>query len=157
LLDLPIRKISPFSGIVIEGTAERGARSETEDCVRWRPGLVWIRGGEEDRIPVVEVGIGVGYLAYTASRSDGEERAFLVGRGSPGEELNGSNAGKRRFTPVFEGELGWALILLGDESIIADIYQDLCLGESLFEVDSRPAAQSRPEHHFLYRRNCKVV
>ena len=70
-------------------------------------------------------------MAYTASRSDGEERAFLVGRGSPGEELNGSNAGKRRFTPVFEGELCWVLILLGDESIIADIYQDLCLGESL--------------------------
>jgi hypothetical protein len=85
-------------------------------------------------------------LAYTASRSDGEERAFLVGRGSPGEELNGSNAGKRRFTPVFEGELGWALILLGDESIIADIYQDLCLGESLFEV---PAPQSRPETPLL--------
>jgi hypothetical protein len=60
-----MRNVSPFSGRVIEGTAERGARSETEDCVLCRPGLALIRGGgggEEERMPVVEVGIGVGYF-----------------------------------------------------------------------------------------------
>jgi hypothetical protein len=80
----------------------------------------------------------------------------LVGRGSPGEELNGSNAGKRRFTPVFEGELCWVFILLGDESIIADIYQDLCLGKA-FPWMSRPAAQSRPEAPLLILEELSAV
>ena len=123
-----MRNISPFSGRVIEGTAERGARSEIEDCVRCRPGLAAIRGGEEDRIPVVEVGTGVGYFWKAFSRSKGEYRACLLdGRGSPGEE-EGSNAGRSdgagRFTPAVEAGGFWplrALILLGEESMITDI------------------------------------
>jgi hypothetical protein len=51
----------------------------------------------------------------------------LVGRGKPGEEEKGSKAGSNegagRFTPAVEGRLGWELILLGEESIMADIYQ----------------------------------
>jgi len=125
-----MRNISPFSGRLIEGTADRGARSETEDCVLCRPGLALIRRGEEDKIPVVEVGTGVGYFWKAASRSEGEDRACLFsGRGNPGEEDSGSNAGRSvgagRFTPAVEGRLGWALILLGDESIMADMYQRL--------------------------------
>lgn len=45
------------------GTVDNGARSETEDCVRCRPGLGNCTcGGDEESIPVVDVGIGVGYL-----------------------------------------------------------------------------------------------
>jgi hypothetical protein len=54
----------------------------------------------------------------------------LSGRGKPGEEESGSKAGSSvgagRFTPADTGRLGWALILLGVESIMADIYQRLC-------------------------------
>jgi hypothetical protein len=57
-----MRSGSPFSGRAIERTAERGARSETEDCVLCNPRLALIRGGEEEIIPVVDVGIGVGYF-----------------------------------------------------------------------------------------------
>ena len=54
---------SPEAGRIIVGTVERGVRSEREDWVRCRPGLgSGIRGGEEERIPVVDVGIGVGYF-----------------------------------------------------------------------------------------------
>jgi len=54
---------SPFAGSTTEGTAESGARSDTEDCVRCKHGLAgWIRGGEDERMPVVDVGIGVGYF-----------------------------------------------------------------------------------------------
>lgn len=74
----------------------------------------------------MEVGIGVGYFWYAASRSEGEDRACLLeGRGKPGEEEKGSNAGRRdgagRFTPAVEdGRLGWEFILLGDDSIMAE-------------------------------------
>jgi hypothetical protein len=127
LLDLPIFKTSPFSGRVIEFTAERGARSESMDWVLCKPGLEPKRGGDEDRMPVVEVGIGVGYLPWAFSRSSGGEWALLLeGRGKPGEEENGSNAGSRlgagRFTPAVDGRSGWELIFLGEESIIVDIY-----------------------------------
>lgn len=64
LLDLPMRNSSPFSGRTTVGTAESGARSECMDWRRWIDGLVWTLGGEEDRIPVVEVGTGVGYFEY---------------------------------------------------------------------------------------------
>lgn len=50
----------------------------------------------------------------------------MEGRGKPGEEENGSNAGSRlgagRFTPAIDGRSGWELIFLGEESIIADRY-----------------------------------
>jgi hypothetical protein len=98
-----MRMVSPFSGSVIEGTAERGARSETEGA-RWRPGCACICGGEDERTPVVEVGIGVGYFWIACSRSEGEDRACLFdGLGRPGEDENGSKAGNNvgagRFTP----------------------------------------------------------
>jgi len=138
-----MRSVSPFSGRLIEGTLESGARSETEDCVLCRPGLALIRGGEEERIPVVEVGTGVGYFWKAASRSEGEKRACLLsGRGNPGEEDSGSNAGSSvgagRFTPAVEGRLGWALILLGEESIMADMYQSLFQQKKTFQRDIRP-------------------
>jgi hypothetical protein len=45
------------------GTVDSGARSESEDWVLCRPGLgMRTCGGDEERIPVVDVGIGVGYL-----------------------------------------------------------------------------------------------
>ena len=75
MLDLPIKRVSPFSGRTTEGSADSGALSEIDDCVRCRLGRAWTCGGEEDRIPVVEVGIGVGYFSLVASRSEGEDRA----------------------------------------------------------------------------------
>lgn len=86
---------SPFSGSSTAGTAERGARSEV---VRARPGL---GGGELDRMPVADVGTGVGYLRYARPvfwRFDG--------RGSPGDDDRGSKAGSSdgagRFVPAVE-------------------------------------------------------
>jgi hypothetical protein len=84
------------------------------------------RGGEEESIPVVDVGIGVGYLLYRASLCEGEDRACLLnGRGRPGELESGSNAGSSdgagRFTPATRGKLEEALSLLGEESIRVDI------------------------------------
>ncbi len=122
-----MRSSSPFSGRVMEGTAESGARSETEDWVRCRPGLSsGMRGGEEDRIPVVEVGTGVGYFSYAASRREGENSACLFeGLGRPGEEEKGSKAGSSdgagRLTPAAAGNDGDKLLLLGDKSIVPDV------------------------------------
>jgi len=62
----------------------------------------------------------------------------LCGRGKAGEEEVGSNAGNSvgagRFTPAVEGRLCWALILLGVESIMADIYQRLRVAEADFST-----------------------
>ena len=45
------------------GTADSGARSERVDSVLWRPVRRDSRGGEEEgRIPVEDVGMGVGYF-----------------------------------------------------------------------------------------------
>ena len=58
------------------GTAERGARSEKVDRVRWNAGRRDIRGGEEDgMIPVEDVGIGVGYFFSRPYLEEGEARA----------------------------------------------------------------------------------
>jgi hypothetical protein len=70
----------------------------------------------------------------------------LEGRGKPGDEENGSNAGSNegagRFTPAVEGKLGWAFILLGDESIMTDIYH-----HSPRELQTfRPAARKSAFH-----------
>jgi hypothetical protein len=116
---------------MIVGTVESGARSEREDCVRCNPGLGRvIRGGDEDRIPVVDVGIGVGYFWYAASRCDGEKTACLLeGRGKAGEEDRGSKAGNNegagRLTPAVAGEDACRLILLGEESIMATVREPL--------------------------------
>lgn len=85
--------ISPFSGSSTAGTADRGARSEV---VRARPGR---RGGELDRMPVLEVGTGVGYLSCAFPvcwRFNGRGRAGEEERGSNG----GSNEGAGRFVPA---------------------------------------------------------
>jgi hypothetical protein len=122
---------SPDAGSIIVGTAESGARSESEDWVRSRPGLgSGIRGGDEERIPVVDVGIGVGYSRYAVSRCDGDNIACLLeGRGKTGEEDRGSKAGSSegagRLTPAVGGEDACRLILLGEESIMAIVRMPL--------------------------------
>lgn len=72
---------------------------------------------------MVDVGIGVGYLVDAAPRVKEDSRALLMGRGSGGEEDNGSKAGSSsmagRFVPASGGKLfAWEFILLGDESIM---------------------------------------
>lgn len=115
-----MRTGSPFSSSVMDGTVERGARSETADCVRCIGGRRNERacGGEEDMIPVEEVGTGVGYFWSEATFSESETRTWrLAGRGKPGEEENGSNGGSNdgvgaeRFTPA-TGDT-WPVALFG--------------------------------------------
>lgn len=101
---------SPFSGRSTVDRVDKGSRSEALVDVRTKGGR---RTGELDRIPVLEVGTGVGYL----------RRAWLPllalpvpvfwrfnGRGSPGDEESGSNAGSRdgaeRFWPAAGGDEG---------------------------------------------------
>lgn len=54
-----MRRGSPFGGSWIVGTAPSGTRSERVETVRWRPGRLG-SGEEEVRMPVEEVGTGVG-------------------------------------------------------------------------------------------------
>ena len=74
------------------GTADNGALSVTPEGARVRAGL-WTRGGEDERMPVLEVGTGVGYLC-TAEPKATSRACLLRGRGKPGEEERGSKAGK---------------------------------------------------------------
>lgn len=48
----------------IEGTAESGARSESVETVLTRPrrDVLGFRGGDDESIPVEDVGTGVGYF-----------------------------------------------------------------------------------------------
>lgn len=103
------------------GTEASGARSESDEKVRWRPGRRAARGGDEDMIPVDDVGTGVGYLERSSVRIPangaldgevwGDSRATrFAGRGSGGEDESGSKAGSRagtseagRFTPATDG------------------------------------------------------
>jgi len=99
-------------------------------------------------MPVVDVGIGVGYFWYAASRSEGEERACLFeGRGKPGDEENGSNAGSSdgagRFTPEIGGKLGWEFILLGEESIMAEGCQKSTVKATTFRRGYQDRAGTR--------------
>jgi len=122
-----MRTGSPLSSSVMDGTAERGARSETVDCVRCVPGRRDDSscGGEEGMIPVEDVGTGVGYFWLAAVCSIGETRAWrFTGRGRPGEEENGSNAGSNegagagRFTPATGDTRTFAR--LGVDSIVPE-------------------------------------
>jgi len=72
-------------------------------------------------MPVLEVGTGVGYLEKALATA-----CRFIGRGRPGDEERGSNAGSRegagRLTPATEGSDGSRARLLpvgGEESIIA--------------------------------------
>lgn len=114
----------------IEGTDARGARSERLDAVLNSPARRVLngRGGEEEKMPVEEVGTGVGYfdfpLPYLIGEylgeqlCPGEARATrLAGRGSDGDEDGtGSKAGSKvgadsagRLTPATEGRSANAL------------------------------------------------
>jgi len=71
-------------------------------------------------MPVLEVGTGVGYL-----RNAPEVAWRFVGRGKPGDDENGSNAGRSegagRFTPAVVGSEGSSALLAvaaGEESIL---------------------------------------
>lgn len=101
MLDLPRRTGSPLSGSVIDGSAERGTRSEREDWLLARRGLRAETGrGGDEKIPRDEEGAGVRYLFSWSSGGMRDLRRFEHG----GDE-NGSNAGSRgpgagRFTPA---------------------------------------------------------
>ena len=58
---------SPVISSSIEGTEAKGARSERVDAVLCRPGrrVLGNRGGEDEKMPVDEVGTGVGYFAFS--------------------------------------------------------------------------------------------
>jgi hypothetical protein len=60
LLERPMRTASPVAGMLMVVTSARGLRSDIQemfDWVRVRPGR---RGGDEGRMPVDDVGTGVG-------------------------------------------------------------------------------------------------
>lgn len=68
-------------------------------------------------MPVLEVGIGVGYL-----RKAFDVACRFMGRGKPGDEESGSNGGSKvgagRLTPAVDGSEGSAALLVeGEESI----------------------------------------
>ena len=72
-----------------------------------------VRGGDDDRIWVDDVGRGVGYFDTTPWFS---RATRFWGRGREGDELNGSKAGNRdagRFIPAIE-----ALLWRGDDDSI---------------------------------------
>jgi hypothetical protein len=100
-----MRRVSPFSFSSMEGTAERGTRSDTVDWVRWSAGLEPTCGGLDERMPVLDVGAGVGYVTQALAVA-----CRFVGRGRPGDDDRGSNGGNSegagRFTPAVEGRDG---------------------------------------------------
>lgn len=101
-----MRTGSPFSLSSIQGTERRGFRSEAVESDRCIVGRALTRpGGEDDMMPVLDVGTGVGYLVKAFwLLMPAAPRGFLIRRGRPGEEERGSNAGRRdgagRFTPA---------------------------------------------------------
>lgn len=69
--------------------------------MRCSPGLEdWARGGDEDKMPVLDVGIGVGYFENAL----GARACLLAALGRPGDDESGSkggsNEGAGRFTPA---------------------------------------------------------
>jgi hypothetical protein len=119
-------RVSPFSLSSKLGTADSGARSDTLRCRTGRR-----CGGELERIPVLDVGTGVGYLrrawwlllempllppptlipflpVMPSPCAWLSKPVFwrLSGRGSPGDEESGSNGGRRdgagRLEPAME-------------------------------------------------------
>jgi hypothetical protein len=134
-----MKSISPFSLSSREGTADSGVRSDTVDSVRTRSGLEgWTRGGEEERIPVLDVGIGVGYLRKAVDPSGPSQACRFHGLGRPGEDegsKGGSKEGAGRLTPCTRNaeETGGregspdpvpSVDLMGDEVILLLEYQE---------------------------------
>lgn len=108
---------SPLLSNSIEGTADRGARSEKEDTGR-EGRVLGSCGGDDDGIYVGEVAISdFGQLPLSLSNEETRER--FVGRGKDGDDDEGSNAGNsdgaERFVPTIE-EAG-NFTLLGEEFI----------------------------------------
>ena len=70
----------------IDGTEERGVRSENAESVLANPArrVLGSWGGDDGIMPVEDVGIGVGYLDFLPS--DGDVRDRFVGRGKEGED-----------------------------------------------------------------------
>jgi len=72
-------------------------------------------------MPVLEVGIGVGYL-----RKAFDVACRFIGRGNPGEEESGSKAGSKvgagLLTPATDGSEGSAALLVEGEESIAVMY-----------------------------------
>lgn len=79
------------------------------------------RGGLDDRMPVLEVGMGVGYF-----RKALDVACRFEGRGRPGDEDKGSNGGSSdgagRLMPATDGRVGSipprVFIADGDESML---------------------------------------
>lgn len=114
---------SPFSESSTVGTADRGARSE---CALVRPGL---RGGELERMPVLDVGMGVGYF----------RRSWLPvfwrfsGRGRPGDEDSGSKGGSKDGAGRLEPA---RLIGVVDEGVIEVLAVAVVVGRGAGSVGS---------------------
>lgn len=89
------------------------------DCGLGGAGRFPKRGGLEERMPVLDVGAGVGYL----KKADAVACRF-DGLGRPGDEERGSNAGSKegagRFTPWRVGSEGSRVLVRaeGEESIV---------------------------------------
>ena len=74
------------------------------------------RGGDEDSMAVDDVGTGVGYVTSSVRAS----RFRLRGRGSVGDEENGSKAGRRCAGGFFRSVAGEskAVFRLGDGAMV---------------------------------------
>lgn len=95
-----MKSTSPLSWSSREGTADRGARSEAVDCARTKAAPEgWTREGEE-RIPVLEVGMGVGYFIKETGPSGPLRAPRFEGLGRPGEE-EGSKGGSKEVAGRF--------------------------------------------------------
>lgn len=103
---------SPLSSNWIVGTLERGTRSDSVETTLCRPGRVEVgcRGGDEESMPVEEVGIaGVGYLPFLSAALIEEAVATrFAGRGRKDEDgsdcsKGGSREGAGRFVPAIGG------------------------------------------------------
>lgn len=140
MLDLPMSSVSPFAFSTTDGTAESGARSDTEDWLRVR--LPRGLGGDEERIPVLDVGTGVGYLRWAFA----PVACRFAGRGRPGDEESGSKGGRRvgagRFVPAVAAAAGGGSVgsvcLGGDESIMTPgaCHGELAVSDAGGERDS---------------------
>lgn len=108
---------SPLLSNSIEGTADRGARSEKEDTGR-DGRVLGSCGGDDDGIYVEEVAIS-DFEKLPLSSSNEETRERFVGRGKDGDDDEGSNAGNsdgaERFMPTIEEPGNFTL--LGEEFI----------------------------------------